>query len=52
MKAAADRRVPSEADLRHQAKALGLEPPLTLMQLRRRSGEVALEHAFGLEAPA
>jgi hypothetical protein len=43
--------VPSDAELRQQAKALGLEPPLTRRQLRRRSDEVALEHALGWEPP-
>jgi HK97 family phage prohead protease len=52
MKAAvAERRVPTDAALRQQAKALGIEPPLTRRQLRRRSDEIALEHALGWEPP-
>jgi HK97 family phage prohead protease len=47
LKAVTERRVPSDAELRQQAKALGLEPPLTRSQLRRRSDEIALEHALG-----
>jgi HK97 family phage prohead protease len=43
--------IPSDAALRQQAKALGIEPPLTRMQLRRRSDEIALEHALGWELP-
>jgi uncharacterized protein len=44
MKAAvAERRVPTEAELRQQATALGIEPPLTRRQLRRRSDEIALD---------
>jgi uncharacterized protein len=50
MKAAVpERRAPTDADLRQQAKALGIEPPLTRRQLRRRSDELALEHALGWE---
>jgi HK97 family phage prohead protease len=51
LKAVADHGVPTDADLRQQAKALGLEPPLTLGQLRRRSDEIALERALGWEPP-
>ncbi len=52
MKAAvAERSVPTDADLRQQAKALGLGPPLTRRQLRRRSDEIALEHALGWQPP-
>ena len=52
MKAAvAERRVPTDADLRAQATALGIEPPLSRRQLRRRSDEIALEHALGWEPP-
>ena len=52
MKAAvAERRVPTDADLRQQAKALGIEPPLTRRQLRLRSDEIALEHALGWQPP-
>jgi uncharacterized protein len=52
MKAAVvERRVPSDADLRQQAKALRLEPPLTRRQLRRRSDEIALQRALGWEPP-
>jgi HK97 family phage prohead protease len=43
--------VRSDAALRAQAKALGIEPPLTRRQLRRRSDEIALEHALGWEPP-
>jgi hypothetical protein len=43
--------VPSDATLRQQAKAIGIEPPLTRRQLRRRSDEIALEHALGWEPP-
>jgi HK97 family phage prohead protease len=44
MKAAvAERSVPSDAELRQQAKALGIGPPLTRRQLRRRSDEIALD---------
>jgi hypothetical protein len=43
--------VPSDAALRQQAKALGIEPPLTRRQLRRRSDEIALEHALGWQPP-
>jgi HK97 family phage prohead protease len=53
MKAAVtERRVPTDADLRAQATALGIEPPLTRRQLRRRSDEIALEHALGWEPPS
>jgi HK97 family phage prohead protease len=52
MKAAmAERRAPTDADLRQQATALGIEPPLTRRQLRRRSDEIALEHALGWQPP-
>jgi uncharacterized protein len=52
MKAAvAERPVPTDAELRQQAKALGLEPPLTRRQLRRRSDEIALDHALGWQPP-
>jgi hypothetical protein len=39
--AVAERRVPTDAALRAQARALGIEPPLTRRQLRRRSEEIA-----------
>jgi uncharacterized protein len=52
MKAAvAERRIPSDAELRQQARALGIEPPLTRRQLRHRSDEIALEAALGWEPP-
>ena len=51
MKTVAERSVPTDADLRQQAKALGLAPPLTRRQLRRRSDEIALEHALGWQPP-
>jgi uncharacterized protein len=52
MKAAvAERRVPTDAALRQQAKTLGIEPPLTRRQVRRRSDEIALEHALGWQPP-
>jgi HK97 family phage prohead protease len=43
--------VRSDAALRQQGRVLGIEPPLTRRQLRRRSDEVALEHALGWEPP-
>jgi HK97 family phage prohead protease len=43
--------VASDAALRQQARALGIEPPLTRRQLRRRSDELALEHALGWQPP-
>jgi hypothetical protein len=43
--------VPSDAALRQQAKTLGIEPPLTRRQLRRRSDEIALEYALGWQPP-
>jgi uncharacterized protein len=62
MKAAvAERRVPTDADLRQQAKTLGLEPPPkrepapadesvpTERELRRRSRQLELEAALGWE---
>jgi HK97 family phage prohead protease len=42
---------PSEAALRAQATALGIEPPLSRRQLRRRSDDIALQAAFGFEPP-
>jgi HK97 family phage prohead protease len=52
MKAAvAERRVPSDAALRAQATALGIEPPLSRRQLRRRSDDIALQAALGFEPP-
>jgi hypothetical protein len=52
MKAAlAERRVPTDAALRQQAKTLRLEPPLTRRQLRRRSDDVALQAALGFQPP-
>jgi HK97 family phage prohead protease len=43
--------VASDAALRQQARALGIEPALTRRQLRRRSDEIALEHVLGWERP-
>jgi uncharacterized protein len=52
MKAAvAERRLPTDAELRGQATALGIEPPLSRRQLRRRSDELALEQALGWQPP-
>jgi uncharacterized protein len=51
LKAVAEPRVPTDAALRAHATALGLEPPLTRRQLRRRSDEIALEHALGWQPP-
>jgi hypothetical protein len=51
IKAAPAAAVPSDAALRQQAKALGIEPPLTRRQLHRRSDEMALEHALAGRAP-
>jgi hypothetical protein len=52
LKAVAGRGVPTDAELRQQAKTLGLEPPLTRRQLRRRSDEMAPGTCVGLAAPA
>jgi Escherichia/Staphylococcus phage prohead protease len=49
--ALAERRVPTDAAPRQQAKTLGLEPPLTRRQLRRRSDEIALQAALGFQPP-
>jgi HK97 family phage prohead protease len=51
LKAVAGRGVSTDAALRQQARALGIEPPLTRRQLRRRSDELALEHALGWQPP-
>lgn len=52
MKAAvAQPSVPSDAALRAQASALGIEPPLTCRQLRRRSDDIALQAALGFQGP-
>lgn len=45
------RRPVTDATLRAQAAALGIEAPLTRRQLRRRSDKIALEHALGWEPP-
>jgi hypothetical protein len=47
----AERRVPSEAALRAQAAALGIEPPLSRRRLRRRSEDIALQAALGFQPP-
>jgi hypothetical protein len=52
MKAAvAQPSVPSDAALRAQATALGIEPPLSRRQLRRRSDDIALQAALGFQPP-
>jgi hypothetical protein len=52
MKAAvAERRVPTDAALRAQATELGIEPPLSRRQLRRRTDDIALQAALGFEPP-
>jgi HK97 family phage prohead protease len=42
---------PSDAALRAQATALGIEPPLSRRQLRRRSDDIALQAALGFQPP-
>src|SRR5215213_11060139 len=48
MKAVADRRIPTDAELRVQAKRLGLKPPLSRRELRQ-ADRIALEAALGFE---
>jgi HK97 family phage prohead protease len=43
--------VPSDAALRAEAKALGINLPLPLRELRRRSDDIALQAALGWEPP-
>jgi HK97 family phage prohead protease len=44
-------RVPTDAELRAEARRLGIEMPLSNRQLRRRCDEIALEVALGGERP-
>ena len=49
MKAVADRRVPTDPELRVKAKRLGLEPPLSRRELRQAGERIALDAALGFE---
>jgi hypothetical protein len=48
---AAERRTPTDAELRAKAKRLGIEPPPSRRELRRHSDDVALQAALGWERP-
>jgi uncharacterized protein len=48
---AAERRIPTDAELRAEAKRLGIEPPPSRRELRRHSDDVALQAALGWEPP-
>jgi HK97 family phage prohead protease len=50
-KAVAEHGVPTDAELRAQAKALGIEPPLSRRELRRQCDKVAFDAALGFEPP-
>jgi HK97 family phage prohead protease len=50
-KAVAEHRAPTDAELRAEAKRLGIEPPLSRRELRRHSDDVALQAALGWEPP-
>jgi HK97 family phage prohead protease len=47
LKAVAERSVPTDAQLRAKAKALGVNPPMSTRQLRRHADDVRLEAALG-----
>ena len=49
MKAVANRRVLTDAELRVKAKRLGLEPPLSRRELRQAGDRIALDAALGFE---
>jgi hypothetical protein len=51
MKAVANLRVPTDAELRVKAKRLGLKPPLSRRELRQAGDRIALDAALGF-APA
>jgi hypothetical protein len=44
-------RVPTDAELRAEAKRLGIEVPLSERELRRKCDEIALDVALGGEKP-
>jgi hypothetical protein len=48
---AAERRTPTDAELRAKAKRLGIEPPPSRRELRRHADDVALQAALGWEPP-
>lgn len=45
----ADRRIPTDAELRSKAKRLGLKPPLSRRELRQAGERIALDAALGFE---
>ena len=51
LKTAGDGRISTDAELRSEAKRLGVEPPPSGRELRRKSGEIALEAALGWRPP-
>ena len=51
MKAVADRRLPTDPELRAKAKRLGLKPPLSRRELRQAGERIALDAALGFEPP-
>jgi hypothetical protein len=51
LKAVAERRFPTDAELRAKAKRLGIEPPPSRRELRRHSDNVALQAALGWKPP-
>jgi HK97 family phage prohead protease len=46
-KAVAEEKIPTDAELRAWAKRLGLEPPLSSRELRRRCAKTSLDAALG-----